>query len=102
MGFISVTSQVDLSILWECYQLESYHGLRKLCEEDEIISTPSHGNQLPSTEDTGTATPTPERYMYMCTLNYMYMHTVHVELLYLYINVYTHVHVHVAISYFQF
>lgn len=36
---MSVTSDIDLSVLWECYQLEPYHGLRKPCDEDTITTT---------------------------------------------------------------
>ena len=36
---MSVTSDINLSVLWECYQLEPFHGLRKPCDEDTITTT---------------------------------------------------------------
>lgn len=39
VGFISVTNQVNLSLLWDHYQLEPYHGLRKPSPDDVITST---------------------------------------------------------------
>ena len=38
MGFISVTSEVDIPLLEENFHLEAFHGLRKPSKEDEIKS----------------------------------------------------------------
>lgn len=38
VGFISVTSEVDLSLLDQNFQLEAFHGLCRPSEEDEIKS----------------------------------------------------------------
>ena len=38
VGFISVTSEVDISLLEQNFQLEAFHGLRMPSEEDEIKS----------------------------------------------------------------
>ena len=35
---MSITTDVELSVLWDSYQLEPYHGLRKPCDQDVITS----------------------------------------------------------------
>ena len=39
VGFISVTTDVDVALLEEGFSLEAFHGLRASCEEDGSVST---------------------------------------------------------------
>jgi hypothetical protein len=48
VGFISVTTDINLDILWDNYQLEPYHGLRKP-SPDDIITTDIPGSHKTST-----------------------------------------------------
>lgn len=43
VGLISVSSELDLSLLQKCYQLEPFHGLCKQCEEDETVQASPEG-----------------------------------------------------------
>ena len=43
IGFLSVTTQVDVDLLNFCYQLEPFHGLKRPVEEDEIRSITTLG-----------------------------------------------------------
>ena len=38
VGFVSITTQVDLNLLNNCFDLTPYHGLHKPSDEDEAIS----------------------------------------------------------------
>ena len=38
VGFVSITTQVDLKLLNKCFDLTPYHGLHKPSDEDEMIS----------------------------------------------------------------
>ena len=43
MGFVSITTEVDLDLLNSCFDLAPYHGLHKPCDEDEVISVEGVG-----------------------------------------------------------
>ena len=43
MGFLSVTTNVDVDLLNTCYQLEPFHGLKQAVDQDEIHSVTTIG-----------------------------------------------------------
>ena len=53
MGFVSITTEVDLDLLNSCFDLAPYHGLHKPCDEDEVISVEGIGQwSRPVNQDT--------------------------------------------------
>ena len=43
VGFMSVSSEVDVEFLNECYQLEPFHGLKQPQDTDEIQTISTEG-----------------------------------------------------------
>ena len=43
IGFMSITSEVDVEFLNECYQLESFHGLKHPQDSDEVQTISTEG-----------------------------------------------------------
>ncbi|XP_019853392.1 PREDICTED: cilia- and flagella-associated protein 61-like isoform X1 [Amphimedon queenslandica] len=64
VGFISVSTDVNLSLLWDHYQLESFHGLRKPSPDDVITtintleSHKTSSSSMPSSKTPTTTVPT--------------------------------------------
>ena len=50
VGFMSVSDEVNVDLLNECYELGPFHGLRKPHPDDELIAP-----------ETPVPTPTPEK-----------------------------------------
>ena len=46
VGFVSVTTEVDLDLLNTCFHLAPYHGLHKPSNDDEIISVEGIGTVM--------------------------------------------------------
>lgn len=43
VGFLCITSEVNVDFLNECYQLESFHGLKHPQDSDEVQSVSTEG-----------------------------------------------------------
>lgn len=43
VGFMSISSQVDVEFLNDCYQLESFHGLKCPQDADEVQTVSTEG-----------------------------------------------------------
>ena len=63
-------------MLWECYQLEPYHGLRKPCIEDDApLATAVTDDGLVQSEEGNVATTSQERFAsYACTAYFKHVH----------------------------
>ena len=46
MGFLSVSSEVDIELLNSLYQLEPFHCLKKPQQSDEVQSVSTYGEHL--------------------------------------------------------
>ena len=46
VGFMSITSEVDVEFLNECYQLEPFHGLKQPMDTDEVQTISTEGYLL--------------------------------------------------------
>lgn len=46
VGFMSISSEVDVEFLNECYQLESFHGLKYSQESDEVQTVTTEGDTI--------------------------------------------------------
>ena len=43
VGFMSISSEVDVEFLNECYQLEPFHGLKQPLDTDEVQTISTEG-----------------------------------------------------------
>ena len=43
VGFMSISSEVDVEFLNDCYQLESFHGLKHPQDSDEVQTVSTEG-----------------------------------------------------------